>query len=190
MCLKRAGHNWVTEHRCELRPRQKRWGQSCGPRMQEHRACPQDGWWSCPLVAWKAGWDHHEAAREQIRKCLVNLEIRLDSASQWFSHYLLVLQINALGRLHKHFIPISSLGIFFASLKLVKPKKYLHPQIFCIPSFITLTVLPKPDEHVLVQTTEESICHCCKYSRTSYKCVIVWEGGASSMESCPYKAGT
>ena len=96
-----------------------------------------------PLVACKAGWGHREAAREQIRKCLVNLEIRLDSASQWFSHYLLVLQINALGRFHKHFIPISSSGICFASLKLVKPKKYLHPQIFCIPSFITLTVLPK-----------------------------------------------
>ena len=91
----------------------KRWGQSCGPRMQEHRACPQDGWCSRPLVGGKDGWDHCEAAREQIRQCLVNLEIRLDSASQWFSHYLLVLQINALGRLHKHFIPISSLGIFF-----------------------------------------------------------------------------
>lgn len=78
---------------------------------------------------------------------------------------------------HKHFIQVSSLGIVPTNLNLVMQKKYLHSQMFYVSNFSTLC-FQSLDEHVLVQATEESICHRCEYSRISHNCVIVWEGRA------------
>lgn len=105
----------------------------------------------------------------------VNQELRLDPASQWFSNYPLVLQINGPVRFHKHFIQISSLGMFSTNLEVVTQRKYLHLHMFYVSNFNTLC-FQNLDEHV--QATEESICHHCEDSRISHKCVIVWEGWA------------
>lgn len=140
----------------------------------------------CRMESWVS--EPWGAAGEWIRQYLVNRKWRLDSGQSVFK-----LPFGFANRWTSEVPHAFYLNLLFANIfhwfiiKLVIQRKYLPHQMFYISNFNALC-FQNQVEHVLVQATEESICHRCEYSRISDKCVIVWEGHAvtSPLWICTY----